>query len=300
MKKPLNRFLIKVLLFALILTVFFETLFRLGFAPIVTNSTFFDQKMLAVQKQSIKNVKLLAMGSSVALYELNSKIIARHIELPYYNFASWGLQITDTKALLTSFVSRYHPRYVILCSSIGDFITPRNETYLNYVNACDFIKNDMPECFYFTNYNSVYQVVRRKLITYPIALDQWGGASLSIKEINKDKWNEHNIFPTRYTPGNYLALESLASFLKTQKVKLIFIQVPLKKSYANTHQSQRLLSWHFERCRSIVEAQGGTYLNYYNTAVFADNLFTDQYHLLNEGSIILTKEILRDLKGIVR
>jgi len=62
MKNPKNRFLLKVLLFVLPVLVFFEVLFRLGFAPIVTNSTLFDIKMLTVQKRHAKNIKLLSMG----------------------------------------------------------------------------------------------------------------------------------------------------------------------------------------------------------------------------------------------
>jgi len=300
MKKPVIKFLLKVLLFVIVIAAFFEILFLCGCYPVVTNSTFFDQKMFSVQKQHIKHVELMAIGSSVALYELNSPIMVHNFNIPYYNFASWNLQITDTRVLLTDFVKRYHPRYVILCSSINDFISPANSTYLNYVNAPDFIKYHLPEAFYLKNYTSAYQVVRRKLNSYPLAVDQWGGAFLTAKQINKAKWDEHNIFPTRYTGENYEALDSLGSFLKAQNIKLIFIQVPLKKSYAGTPQSSAVLSAHFARCKSIVEQQGGIYLNYHNTNVFTDSLFTDQYHLQLNGAVMLTNQIVKDLKGIIR
>ena len=300
MKNPINKFLLKVLLFVLPVLVFFELLFRLGFAPIVTNSTLFDIKMLAVQKYHVKNIKLLAIGSSLTLYELNSNIIVRNFNMSYYNFASWGLQIADMKRLLTSLVKTNEPKYVIICSSFPDFMLPPNNSYLNYINTNSYIKDNFPEYFYFKNYNSIHQIIRRKFNTYPLVLDNWGGASLKGMNINNSKWNDHDIFPTKYSRANYEALDSLSTFLKEQNVKFIFIQVPIKKSYTNTDQSKQIIQSHFDRCRSIVEGKGGIYLNYYNTTIFTDSLFIDQYHLQDAGAIILTKEIAGDLKKIIK
>lgn len=302
MKNPINRFLLKIMLFVIPVLLFFEILFRLGFAPIVTNSTFFDVKMLAVQKHHIKNIKLLAMGSSITLYELNSKMIVQNFNLPYYNFASWGLQIADMNRLLTSLVKINKPKYIIICSSLTDFANAPNSSYLNYINTNDYIKDNFPEFFYFKNYNSIHQIIRRKFDTYPLVLDNWGGASLSASAMDKNngKWNKHDIFPTKYTRSNYEALDSLSSFLNDQKIKLVFVQAPLKNSYASTGQYDHLLVTHFNRCRSIIEGNGGIYLNYYNTTIFTDSLFVDQYHLQSGGSVILTKQIVAGLKRVIK
>jgi hypothetical protein len=299
MENPINKFLLKILLFVLPVLVFFEVLFRLGFSPIVTDSTLFDIKMLTVQKRHIKDIKLLSMGSSINLYELDSKIMVQNFDIPYYNFASWSLQIADMKRLLTDLVKTNKPKYVIICSSFPDFILPPNNSYLGYINANNFIKHDLPELFYFKNYYSIHQIVWRKFHTYPLMLDDWGGASLSAKNINKDKWDEHDIFPTKYTLANYGALDSLSAFLNKQNIKFIFVQVPIKKSYTNTDTSKQIIQSHFDKCKSIVERQGGIYLNYYNTSIFTDSLFIDQYHLQDAGAVILTKEIVSDLKKIV-
>ena len=300
-KKPLNKFLFKALLFVIPVFLFFEILFRLGFSPIVTNSTLFDLKMLKVQQQHIKKASLLSMGSSINLYELNSNIVVQNIHLSYYNFASWGLQMVDLDPLVKDFVKTYHPKYVVICSSFPEFISPKNNSYLNYINANGFLKNYFPELFYFKNYNSLHQVVRRKLTTYPLNLDNWGGATLRIKQkdIDRQKWNEHDIFPTRYTQANYNALDSISTFLNAQKVKFIFVQAPIKESYTNTPLSKQLIQLHFERCKSIVERRGGIYLNYYNPVVFTDSLFFDQYHLQDTGAVIFTKEVVADLKKII-
>ncbi len=302
MKRTLNKFVLKVLLFVPPALLFFEILFRLGFAPIVTNSTLFDLKMAEIQKRHVKNIKLMAMGSSITFYELNSKLMVQNFKMPYYNFASWGLQIGDMERLLPGFVRDNHPKYVILCSSFPDFISPPNDSYLYYIHASRFTKNVMPELFYFKNYSSIHQIIRRRFNTSPLVPDDWGGAELTVKPQNIDggKWNEHDIFPTKYTAANYRALDSIAVFLQSQHIKFIFAQVPIKESYTNNEISRGLIHNHFGKCKAIVEGRGGIYLNYYNPKIFTDSLFIDQYHLQNAGAIIFTNELITDLKKIIR
>jgi len=301
-KGQLNKFVIKTLLFALPVLVLFEILFRLGFSPIVTGSTLFDAKMRHIKKQHVKNVNLMAIGSSITLYELKSDIVRQKLGSSYYNFASWGIQITDMKLMLNKFIPEHNPKYVIMCASLGEFMLPQNNTYANYLNTPDFIKNNLPELFYLKNYNSVHQIIWRKYFEYPINFDAWGGASIIAKPKNNgDKIPDgHDAFPTKYTQSNYNALDSLAGWLKEKDIKFIFVQAPVKKSYTNTAYYQQQVDTHFDKCRSIVEGGGGAYLNYYNTAIFTDSLFVDQYHLQNAGAIIFTKEVVADLKKVIK
>jgi hypothetical protein len=302
MKNKFGLFLYKILIFAMPVFALFEILFRLGFTPVITNSTLFDFKMSEVQKHPIHNPRILAIGSSITLYELNSATMVKNFGGSYYNFASWDLQIGDMRVLLNEFVKEYEPKYVLVCSSIADFISPRNESYLNYLNTNRYIRNHFPEFFYFKGYNSIHQIIRRKYKAYRADFDPWGGASLTIqpKDINLDKWNEHDIFPTKYTKGQYDDLDSLGAWLKQQHVEFIFAQAPIKASYTNTLLSKQIIESHFDKCKSIVEAHGGVYLNYCNTTIFTDSLFFDQYHLQAAGGAILTNEIVTALKGIIK
>lgn len=290
------------MLFALPVFILFGMLFRLGFAPIVTNSDLFDAKMQHIKKLHIKQVNLMAIGSSITLYELKSDLVTQNLDTSYYNFASWGTQITDMKLMLAKFIPEHRPKYVIMCASLGEFMSPPNSTYSNYLNTPTFIRDHLPEFFYLKNYNSIHQIIWRKYFEYPINFDAWGGASLTVKptDINRKMRDAHDVFPTRYTQSNYNGLDSLAVWLKQQGIKFIFIQAPIKKSYANTDYYQQRINTHFDKCRSIIESRGGIYLNYYNTTIFTDSLFVDQYHLQNAGAIIFTKEIVADLKKVIK
>ncbi len=301
-KGQLNKFVIKTVLFALPVFILFEILFRLGFAPIVTNSDLFDAKMQHIKKLHIKQVNLMAIGSSITLYELKSDLVTQNLDTSYYNFASWGIQINDILLMLHKFIPGHQPKYVIMCASLGEFMSPPNSTYANYLNTPTFIRDNLPEFFYLKNYNSIHQIIWRKYFEYPINFDAWGGASLTVKptDINREMRDAHDEFPTRHTQSNYNGLDSLAVWLKQQGIKFIFIQAPIKKSYANTDYYQQRINTHFDKCRSIIESRGGIYLNYYNTTIFTDSLFVDQYHLQNAGAIIFTKEIVADLKKVIK
>lgn len=300
MVKPVNKFVIKVLLFALPVLIFFELIFRLGFAPVVTSSTLFDAKVRHIKQQHVGDVKLMAIGSSITLYELKSDLIIQNFKMPYYNFASWGIQISDMRLMLNDYVTEHHPKYIIICASTGEFMSPANDTYLNYFNTPRFIRNNFPEFFYLKNYNSIHQVFRRKYFEYPIELDHWGGASL---KVNADKSDHktvgvHEVFPTKYTQVNYNELDSLAAFLHAKAIKLIFVQAPIKKSSISAAFYPRRIQTHFDKCKAIVERRNGIYLNYYGTAVFTDSLFVDQYHLQDAGAVMFTKMLVEDLKRI--
>ncbi len=290
------------MLFVLPVFVLFGILLRLGFAPIVTSSGLFDAKMRHIKKQHVKQVNLMAIGSSITLYELKSDLVTQSLDTSYYNFASWGIQINDMRLMLYKFIPEHRPKYVIICASLGEFMSPPNPTYLNYLNTPGFIRNNLPELFYLKNYNSIHQIIWRKYFEYPISFDVQGGASLTVKpkDINRKMWDAHDEFPTKYTQSNYNGLDSLAVWLKQQNIKFIFVQAPIKKSYANTAYYQQRINTHFDKCRSIIESRGGIYLNYYDTTIFTDSLFVDQYHLQNAGAIVFTKEIVADLKKVIK
>jgi hypothetical protein len=301
MKSTLNIFLLKTLLYALPICVGFEILFRLGFYPVTTNSILFDQKMIQVQQQHLRHVKILAIGSSCGLHDLSSPVIVRNFDAPYYNFCSWGLQVSDMRRLLPDLVNHYRPEYVILCSSPWDFRIPPNETYRNYTSMPSVLRDHFPEVFYFRPFTSIHQLVFRKWERRLPALDRWGGAPLTIsrEDIHRDSWDKAFLFPTMSTPGGYNDLDSLCAWLQDRKIALIFAEMPVNLVYDNAPEARQLLAEHLSTCRRIVTSRGGHFLNYHDPAVFPDSLFFDQTHLQAAGGEIMTQRLVTDLKKII-
>jgi hypothetical protein len=301
-KHNLNAFLLRCLLFALPVLLGFEVLFRLGFYPVVTNSLLFDDKMIRVQKQHIRAVKLLAIGSSSCLYDLSSRLMVQNFHLPYYNFSSWELQISDMRLLLAEMIKEYRPQYVLICSSPRDFRFAPNPMYQNYTDMPPLIRENFPELFYAKPYTSIHQVFFRKLKSYHQPIDAWGGALITMpkKNIHRETWDKYFPFPTAWTAGGYKDLDTLSAWLHDRNIQLIFAEMPLNMVFDNASEANRLLAAFQEKCRSMVTAHGGVYLNYHNPAIFADSLFFDQTHLQAAGAEVMTNQLVADLKKIIK
>jgi hypothetical protein len=294
MNSGINKFLLKAALFMLPILIIYETLFRLGFTPIITNSTPFDKKMLFLQQHPLKEVKLLAAGSSITFWSLDSRLIAENIHEPYYNFGSWSMTIEDTRTFLVYLVKRYHPDHVLIFSSFGDFQPQNNPAYLNYLQASPWVRDDFPELFYLTEFHSMHMILFRKMRSQYVNIDQWGGSW----HRSENDWHPVPI-KMDISPAQYAVLDTLCAFLQAQKIKLIFAQSPVKKVLLRTDSLRSLATDHFETCRQLVEKHGGAYFNYFDTVEFKDNLFIDSVHLNSEGAKIVTKKLVADLKTIV-
>jgi len=303
MDGELKHFLFKTSLFVVGIFVLFEVFFQMGIYPIITNSQVFDQKVVALQKRHLKSIKLIAIGSSAPLYGLDDSIIVSHMGPSFYNLSSWSMQITDSRDLMLNWQKMYHPKYVLLCSVLSDFRQPTDTSYENYIQTSDVIKNSFPEFYYFKDYHSVSQLLRRRYIDVLAVLDRWGGNPGPLPYGPKEwkNWNEkEDKFPTEYTNGNYKALDSLASFLHHRQVTLIFVQMPMSNSRTNEATFRATLEKHFDRCHKILEQNHGIYINHYDPAVFSDSVFYDKVHLYKKGATLFTNLVVQDLKTIIK
>src|ERR1700760_847864 len=105
-KVQMKKFLLKTCLYALLILGVFEGLYRAGFLPVVTDSSYFDHKMAWLQAHPLKKAELVVVGSSVPLYGVDSR---QMVELPlsYFNFCSWNVKITECWIIVRSLVADY-------------------------------------------------------------------------------------------------------------------------------------------------------------------------------------------------
>jgi len=296
MNSGMKRFIIKVVLLLAGIVIPFCVLFELGYLPVITESGLFDSKALTSRQKEIKHVDLMAMGSSMTMYELNSDIMVKNFRQSYYNFACWNLQIGDSYTLLKTYIPQYKPDYLIIFSSFGDFTWPTNSSYHNYADAPALMRGRLPGLFYFKNFSAIRRVIDRKQ-TYKVKFDNWGGAQM-VYDPRNDK-HKFPVFPTANTSIAYRSLDSLAAMLQGEKIQLIFIQTPVRHLGADSVTRQHY-QVHFNRCRDIITRHSGIYLNYDRPAIFTADLFADPYHLKPAGSKVLTENAVLDLKKIIK
>jgi hypothetical protein len=291
---------------------FFTFLYLAGYRPLLTDSIGFDAKIRYVKEKKLKQIDLIAIGSSMTLNNLSSEVIKDSLNMSFFNLASWGLRIKDINHLAINYTPIYKPKYIIVVSSIADFNNdPLEVSINNYLNTSQYFKDHFEAYFYIKNFNSIAEIRSRKRELAKCLLvdtndysslhfDKWGGVLLrmSKKSFSLKRWNDHEPFPTQSAPSQYQALISLSSFLKDQHIKFIFVQSPIKLQYVNTLASQQAVCNHFITCKNIVERFDGIYLNFHGIKEFSnDSLFVDQYHLSSTGAKLLTKKITHSLKG---
>ncbi|HEV9037784.1 MAG TPA: hypothetical protein VGQ51_14215 [Puia sp.] len=303
----MTRFLLKTFFFLLPVIIGFGILSRLGVPPMMTNSGFFDHKMQWLQRHPLKDVRLMAAGSSMTAYALNSEMIVEQLHLPYYNFASWSMQIGDTRVVVMDLVRTYHPDYLVICSSPAEFTEADNPTYRNYTATSPFIREHFPGYFYFSDYHSIHQLLLRKYNSSHLGIDEWGRGK-ALFEMGKKTLHgddsaraDPNVYFSEHASGfehQYRELDSLCAWLQQERVKLVFAQAPMQAFVGRN--GRQWLNAHFDSCRLIVGRYGGVYLNYYDTTLFKDSLFVDPGHLTAAGSDIITKKLVADLKIVIR
>ena len=303
----MRKFILKVGLYVILILAGFEGLYRAGFLPVVTDSTLFDRKMFWLHRHPEVQPTFVVVGSSTALYGIRSAKMVQGIPLSYYNISSPLLNVASSMMVVRSMVGEYHPKYILLGSNVGDFCRKEDSTYRNYMDATPFVRRYLPELFYLLDYHSIHQIVYRKWRVTWLRFDPWGEGvktydlAMMRRRLadDPDAFLGQVSFDTRFQDIHYEALDSMARWLRGQDIKMIFVQCPIRASNLADAAIRAKVLRHIQRCDSIVEANGGIFLNHYDAVRDNDSLFFDAVHLWPLGGDIFTDSVVRDLKKII-
>jgi hypothetical protein len=303
----MRKFLLKTSLYGILVLVGFEGLYRAGFFPVVTDSTLFDWKMSWLHRHPEVQPKFVVVGSSTALYGIRSAQMVRSLPLSYYNISSPLLNVASSMTVVRAMVREYQPKYILLGSNVGDFCRKEDSTYRYYADANPVVRRYVPELFYLLDYHSIHQIVYRKLKVTWLHFDPWGeGVKTYDQELMRrrltddpDAFAGQVSFDTRFQDIHYAALDSMGRWLGRQNIKLIFVQCPIRARDLSDDAIRMKVLRHFQRCDSIVEANGGVFLNHYQAVGDNDALFFDAVHLWPPGGDIFTDSLVTDLKKII-
>lgn len=304
----MRKFLLKTVMYILLITGGYELLFRAGYLPIVTDSTYFDHKMAWIQRHPFKGADFAVVGSSVPLYGVESSQMVSHLPMSYYNFSSWNVKVTECRMIVESVVREYRPKYVLIGSSLGDFCRRTDSTYRNYTEATPFVRRQLPEVFYAVDYHSIHQIVYRHFKVNHVNFDPWGMGywafdKAALVGLPADNVGEATIANLPYDPEyismHYRALDTMSRWLRDQRVQMIFVQFPiLAKSMADSADRARV-ERHIRTCDSIISRNGGIFLNYCDSLKGPDTLFAGSIHLRPPGAKVFTGKLVRDLEKII-
>jgi hypothetical protein len=299
-----RKFLLKTSLYGLLVLAGFEGLYRAGFFPVMTDSTLFDRKMSWLHQHPAVQPKFVVVGSSTALYGVRSAQMVRNLPLAYYNMSSPLLNVASSMMVVRAVVGEYQPKYILLGSNVGDFCRKEDSTYRYYADAHPFVRRYVPELFYLLDYHSIHQIVYRKLKVTWLNFDPWGqGVKKYDPEMirrrladDPDAFAGQVTFDTRFQDIHYEALDSMGRWLRSQNIKMIFVQCPIRASNLADDAIRAKVQRHFQRCDSIVESNGGVFINLYDAVRDNDSLFFDAVHLWPPGGDIFTDSLVVGLR----
>ena len=267
----------------------------------ITNSYSLNEKLYRLPYGAID---IIAIGSSMTLNNLYSKSISnKFTNSSYYNLSSWGLRFRDVNKLMPIYVEMYHPKRVIIVSNVIDF-TEQGGNKLDPSLIKRYLISTRRKNYILTNFNLNYLINRSLDNRYnlihsdvysSLKYDEYGGVVFQENDfkISQRRWGNKPDF-TKIVEINYVALAELCSFLKEKKIKLIFIQSPLRDELVDGKYIDALQD-HRIKVKKIVLKSGHVFVD---TTVYnwPSKYFVDSVHLSNIGSRRLTNIFLNEVK----
>lgn len=277
-------------------------------APNLSNSYSYNEKMEFLQKNKI-NLDIIAIGSSMTLNNLNSKIITKRLKSDsYINTASWGMSIKDNFLLLKTLSDLHTPKTLIVCSNILDFqqkeknvkypilkhYLTSNKVYL----ALTIIQTFSLE-YYIKNLSYAKKVRSCKNNYEFLKFDKFGGVNFDNKDfqINENRWNQH--FVNKKTIDfQYSYLDSISTFCKNKNIKLYFFQSPIRNGLYSKLNKKEIyhLQSHINKIKVILKKDSHLFVNS-NNIKWNDNLFVDGIHLNTKGSKLFTEYCFNNINN---
>ncbi len=318
----MNSFLKKALLFLLLCTsltvvimLVYAAIYKVSFkdipAPALSDSYSLNEKIEFLRSAN-EQQHVLAIGSSIALNNLSSDVIAKNIRpKSFLNVASWSMNMQDNFYLLKALNGKYHPDTILLASSISEFEMPSKvvdyEVVKEYLNAGSF----GAKLRYITNFNLRYYMdntkfkksVIEKMNQYEcLVFDKYGGVNIDDTnfEIDRNRW-ELSFDTSKINMSHYDYLDSIAVYCKLRNIKILFFQSPFRKGVYDqfgTNQLRRLKE-HTSRIESILRNSNHVFIDS-DKIGWDDSLFIDSEHLSAKGAAAFTEYCFEQLDSLKR
>lgn len=269
-------------------------------APRLSDSFSLNEKIEFIRKNN-KSAEIIAIGSSICLNNMHSKTIVQRLHSDsYLNTSSWGTTMQDNYLLLKILCEIHTPNTLILASNITEFQLPSKKIdsslLKNYLISSDFISNlYYLKCFdlryYIDNFKYAKKVRSSKNDYEYLVFDEHGGVNLDGTnfKIDMKRWN------TGFESGeiiddNYLYLDSISSFCKSNNIELLFFQSPFRNGLYSSFDNSKLaaLKLHVRKIESILETDQHVFIDS-NMHLWGDTLFIDGEHLSSKGAESFTE-----------
>ncbi len=312
--------------FLILLALILDQL-KLMTSPQFLASISFDEKARFFKDLKPKNPSVIAVGSSVAVNHIDSSSLkdSKGNQIPFTNFASYGLQVTDLKNLVDFSVEvSGKPKTVIALSAPVDlmYCLPDKKTNAHYVSlsnlnredAANYIRSDIPAVYYHAKHRTLLRMldpslmleVRRQRTTNntldSLKFDSSGSVLLEVpkESIPPERWEGKQwskvMSQLSEQDACYDSLQDFANYLEQNNIKLVFVLSPIRQGYLNEFDPNReRINSHKERIAAILKKSNSLLIDGHSDLQLPDEYFVDAFHLNKKGAQVLTQHISEKL-----
>lgn len=275
--------------------------------PAISNSISFDEKALFLHNRGGIDAKVIAIGSSMTLRNLDSVQISHMLvdQRDYVNLAAWSLKIRHTDALTRNVLDISQPKMVITVIGLSDFYyDSQPDEFYDASVWKEFIQGKrywltVAQKFEITTFVTRLYEARRYRASRKnggtLKYDEWGGCMFDLvyPNVPKKRWNL--IYkPQQVDQINYEKLEVLSKYLQSKGVKYVIAQAPCRTTAFPTEYEQKAAEEHWHKVSEIAKSSGAIFINMHGVLDFDDTHFVDYTHLNQRGARVFTDALLKD------
>ncbi len=274
--------------------------------PHFSMSMSFDAKLWHLYQKKPTKVDVLAVGSSLTFYNLNTDVLLNHLnpKYSYYNFASWQFSSQDLKECWPFLSKNINPKVVILLdyqSLYTEAINSREKDlphpwelslfYNNIYKGYSYLKT-LNYCNMIDRSKSIYEKYTDSRERFDnLNFDANGGTFIDSPFDRNEKPFTHRSFAM--DESLYESLEQVCLTLQNENSKLIYVNFPYRPSDLKTGLAAEVEK-HTKRVRAIVNRYQHLFVED-STFALHDSLYYNSGHLNKHGAEIFTKCFLNKI-----
>lgn len=283
-------------------------------APYMSVNESFNEKARWLREHAAAGCDVLMVGSSMALNNLDSGIIARVAGAnSVINAGAWGLSMSDTAKMTGIVAPLCKPRVIVVAAYYGDFEGNFN-TQIDWDLAKKYIAGGNATLIYLRTMDPIYygsKYLGRKYRAYKgnaryesLHFDDSGSVILDCMsfEIDPRRWNGYIHYQPLSAQSVKLNLEGLAvieGVAKTSGSRLLFVLMPLRPVAELRLATPEISGLWAEVGRSVRNA-GGAFMRLRATHDFQDGEFADFAHLNGCGASTAAEDIGTEVGALLQ
>lgn len=247
----------------------------------------------------VKNVDILFLGSSHAYRSFDPRIFKKE-SIKTFNLGSSSQSHLQTEVLLKKYLDSLNPKLIIYDVYLGIFLIDGVESSLDLLSNGVIDKNSLQMILKTNNiklyntfiYSNFLEIFKIGMYNKSISLydDKYIEGGYVEKKIKYYKPSRENVLNWEINKKQYEAFIRNVEYIKSKKIKIIFIQTPITKKLYQSFSKK-------EKFDNLIE-NVGIYYNFNKETALIDTLdFYDSNHLniigvnkFNNSFLTLIKE----------